>query len=300
MDKSMYDDDIQGLGGNGGQKVIEFPCECAEIAVELRPESPDTQSDAPEAILQAQSNELKPVDKNAIKIMPQGPVSTITGKVKLNCWEFKKCGREPGGVNAVTLGVCPVTVATTYDGLHDGKNAGRACWAVPFATTDGKMSFATKIRKCTQCDFHHLVISEEEKYQSALKHLKKFNKEERAKLLTEKKAEIFKQPGLVRHIFEKSKHTAYGEDAEVDSMFITLLIGWVSLCPSISILAGSLRVCKDDLIDELMVIDAIADNPRRRAAKTVFKTMFKAARKQFVGYFDPLVGIVKKKNYWKS
>ncbi|MBF0568098.1 MAG: hypothetical protein HQK95_04445 [Nitrospirae bacterium] len=218
-------------------------------------------------------------------------------KVKLNCWEFTNCGREPGGVNVEALGLCPVTVATSFDGLHGGKNAGRACWAVPFACgdPDGKMSVASKIRKCTKCEFHHLVIKEEEKYQSALKHLKKFNKEEKQKILKEKKTEVFKEPGLVRHIFEKSMHTAYGEDAEVDSLFITLLIGWVSLCPSVSFLEGSKRICKDDLVDELMVIDAIADHPRRRAAKTVAKTMLKAVGKQITRYFDPLVDITKAK-----
>jgi len=25
----------------------------------------------------------------------------------LNCWEFKKCGREPGGEKASELGICP-------------------------------------------------------------------------------------------------------------------------------------------------------------------------------------------------
>jgi len=28
---------------------------------------------------------------------------------KLNCWEFKKCGRQPGGPKVAELGVCPAT-----------------------------------------------------------------------------------------------------------------------------------------------------------------------------------------------
>ena len=32
-------------------------------------------------------------------------------KVKLNCWEFKKCGREPGGTNASQRETCPACVA---------------------------------------------------------------------------------------------------------------------------------------------------------------------------------------------
>jgi hypothetical protein len=27
--------------------------------------------------------------------------------MKVNCWEFKKCGRESQGPNAAELGVCP-------------------------------------------------------------------------------------------------------------------------------------------------------------------------------------------------
>ncbi|MBF0553011.1 MAG: hypothetical protein HQK96_00470 [Nitrospirae bacterium] len=260
-------DGIEGNGGNGGQKVLEAPQD--ELSDEIRPET----------------------QHSGIAL------AAVPGKVKLNCWEFNKCGREPGGVKVDELGVCPVTIATSFDGLHSGTNAGRACWAVPFACgdADGKMSVASKIRKCTKCEFHHLVIKEEEKYQSALKHLKKFNKEEKEKISKERKPEVFKEPGLVRHIFEKSMHTAYGEDAEVDSLFITLLIGWVSLCPSVSFLEGSKRICKDDLVDELMVIDAIADNPRRRAARTVAKTMLRAVGKQITRYFDPLVDIAKKK-----
>ncbi|MBF0319911.1 MAG: hypothetical protein HQL01_08950 [Nitrospirae bacterium] len=272
MDKDMYNK--INKAGNGRKKVLKAPeCDSAECEIGLA----------------VAENDTEPV------VSQSDPVPAPPKTAKLNCWEFKQCGRQPGGVNAEALGICPVTIATSYDGLHDGKNAGRSCWAVPFATTDGKMSFASKIRKCTKCEFHHLVISQEEKYQSALKHLKKFNKEEKAKLFKERKTEIFKEPSLVRHIFEKSKHTAYGEDAEVDSLFITLLIGWVSLCPSVSFLEGSKRICKDDLVDELMVIDAIADNPRRRAAKTVAKTMLKAVGKQISRYFDPLVDIVKKK-----
>ncbi|MGE5174112.1 MAG: two-CW domain-containing protein, partial [Betaproteobacteria bacterium] len=26
---------------------------------------------------------------------------------KLNCWEHKKCGRQPGGHKVAELGVCP-------------------------------------------------------------------------------------------------------------------------------------------------------------------------------------------------
>ncbi len=49
---------------------------------------------------------------------------------KLNCWEMKNCGREPGGAHANNLGICSATVETRLDGIHDGRNAGRSCWVV--------------------------------------------------------------------------------------------------------------------------------------------------------------------------
>lgn len=53
--------------------------------------------------------------------------TSIRQWVKLNYWEYKKCGRQPEGHKSQELDVCPVT---TYNALHDahgGKNAGRAC-----------------------------------------------------------------------------------------------------------------------------------------------------------------------------
>ncbi|MBF0564266.1 MAG: hypothetical protein HQK89_03390 [Nitrospirae bacterium] len=199
---------------------------------------------------------------------------------KLNCWQFKQCGREPGGKNSVSIGICPVATAANFNGLHGGENGGRACWAVPSTLCENSGNLASKIRNCTTCEFHQLVIKEEKKYQSAVVHMKKAKQDE--------KARIFKEPGFLKHIYAKSKHTAYDDSFEIDSIFITLLIGWVSLCPSVSMLAGSKRLCKDDLVDELMVIDAIADKPRRRAAHTVAKTMIKAIGRQADGYFEPL------------
>lgn len=63
----------------------------------------------------------------------------------LNCWEFKKCGREPGGAKAGELGVCPA--------YPDG---GRNCAAVAGTFCGGKVqgSFATKVQSCKKCDFY--------------------------------------------------------------------------------------------------------------------------------------------------
>ncbi|KJU86516.1 hypothetical protein MBAV_001287 [Candidatus Magnetobacterium bavaricum] len=234
---------------------------------------------------------IKETGQETVKVVQQKveiPEILPLRQDKQNCWEYKLCGRQPGGKNAERFGICPVTTADAFDGLHGGTNAGRACWAVavPLADTDNKGGIAAKIKNCTTCSFHQLVINQETEYQSAVQYLKKSKEEEKAK--------VFKEPSFIKHIYEKSKRTAFDDSFEVNSIMISLLIGWVSMCPSVSMLADSKRLCKDDLVDELMVIDAIADNPRSRALNTVAKTMLKAVRRQVSGYFDPLVKIIKK------
>ncbi len=86
----------------------------------------------------------------------------------LNCWEFKKCGREPGGAKVNELGVCPATIEVKLHGTHGGKNAGRACWVVAGSMCGGKVqgTFAQKYGNCVKCDFFQRVkIEEREKYE---------------------------------------------------------------------------------------------------------------------------------------
>ncbi len=89
---------------------------------------------------------------------------------KLNCWEFKKCGREPGGDKTEELGVCPATTFTKLDGVHFGKNGGRACWVIAGTLCEGKEqgTFALKEANCVHCDFYKHVFKEEKSdFQSA-------------------------------------------------------------------------------------------------------------------------------------
>ncbi len=82
---------------------------------------------------------------------------------KQNCWDFKRCGREPGGLNAEELGICPAATEEKLDGVHGGKNAGRACWVVAGTFCEGKAqgSFAKKYDTCGKCDFYQSVWQEE-------------------------------------------------------------------------------------------------------------------------------------------
>jgi hypothetical protein len=83
--------------------------------------------------------------------------------MKLNCWEFKKCGREPGGVNVGELGVCPATTEKRLDGMYGGKNSGRTCWVVAGTYCEGEVqgTFGKKFGNCSKCDFYNLVKEEE-------------------------------------------------------------------------------------------------------------------------------------------
>jgi len=82
---------------------------------------------------------------------------------KLNCWEFKKCGRESGGEKAEELGVCPATVDERTDGIHGGKKGGRCCWVITGTLCSGEVqgTFAKKHSNCKKCDFYALVDKEE-------------------------------------------------------------------------------------------------------------------------------------------
>ncbi len=103
---------------------------------------------------------------------------------KLNCWEFKKCGRVSGGEHEKDLGVCPVTAEKRLNGVHDGTNAGRACWVVAGTLCGGIVqgSFAKKYEHCEKCDFYQAVKKEEGyKYELAILLLKRLKTDETKK-----------------------------------------------------------------------------------------------------------------------
>jgi len=97
--------------------------------------------------------------------------------IKLNCWEVKQCGREPGG-RRQDLGTCPASVENRLQGAHGGANAGRACWVVvgTLCRNCVQGTFAKKIQSCENCDFFNLVKQEEgEEYILAVHLLEKLD-----------------------------------------------------------------------------------------------------------------------------
>ena len=80
-----------------------------------------------------------------------------------NCWEMKKCGRQPGGSNAEELGVCPAALPNEYDGVNKGNHGGRFCWAIAGTLCGGKVqgTYARKFMCCLDCEFLKQVNEDE-------------------------------------------------------------------------------------------------------------------------------------------
>ena len=82
---------------------------------------------------------------------------------KKNCWEFKKCGREKGGVKSIELGICPASSEERVNGMNEGTNGGRICWVLAGTLCKGEIqgTFALKLENCLKCDFYKQVSEED-------------------------------------------------------------------------------------------------------------------------------------------
>ena len=80
-----------------------------------------------------------------------------------NCWEVQQCGREPGGVNADSLGICEAAVSRVYDGVNEGQFGGRFCWAIAGTLCGGQVqgTMAQKVTNCMLCPFYAQVVAEQ-------------------------------------------------------------------------------------------------------------------------------------------
>lgn len=87
-------------------------------------------------------------------------------KGKVNCWEFMRCGRQPGGKNVPDQGVCPAPLETSGNGINGGINGGRCCWAIAGTLCYGDVhgNYAMKIQDCMDCNFFWAVADEENEF----------------------------------------------------------------------------------------------------------------------------------------
>ncbi len=82
-----------------------------------------------------------------------------------NCWEVKKCGRQPGGPKIGELGVCAASTERRAHRLNQGTNGGRVCWAIAGTLCRGQKqgTYAMKLADCMKCEFFQEVQCEEGK-----------------------------------------------------------------------------------------------------------------------------------------
>ncbi len=80
-----------------------------------------------------------------------------------------KCGRNHGEGSDAREHACPTFSEIRLDGIHGGRNAGRACWVVAGTMCGGDTQglFASKLGKCVMCDFYKMVrLEEKENFRS--------------------------------------------------------------------------------------------------------------------------------------
>jgi hypothetical protein len=77
----------------------------------------------------------------------------------INCWEFKKCGRELGGEHASVDGVCPAAIESRANGIHQGKNGGRCCWVITdsYCKINEEGDVSGQFVQCRNCEFYAIV-----------------------------------------------------------------------------------------------------------------------------------------------
>jgi len=80
----------------------------------------------------------------------------------MDCWEFKGCGREPGGHSVGKTGVCPAAVFEPANGYLGGKNGGRACAFITgtFCEEVVQGTYRDKSKNCWDCDFYRALRRE--------------------------------------------------------------------------------------------------------------------------------------------
>jgi hypothetical protein len=82
-----------------------------------------------------------------------------------NCWEHMECGREPGGKNQDSLGVCPVTKYHLADGFFCGRDGGGGCAFIVGSFSPGEFEDQCGAnRDCKKCRYYLHMTS---KYKSS-------------------------------------------------------------------------------------------------------------------------------------
>ncbi|MBF0438327.1 MAG: hypothetical protein HQL93_04310 [Magnetococcales bacterium] len=72
----------------------------------------------------------------------------------MNCWEFKKCGKE---------NTCVAGISAKFDGYFGGKNGGRFCAFID-GTECASGKYSSSLEKftnhCSSCDFYKKLMKD--------------------------------------------------------------------------------------------------------------------------------------------
>ena len=79
---------------------------------------------------------------------------------RLNCWEFKKCGRKQSWTSTNCSDVCAASTEERFDQMNHGMNGGRVCWLIKQMAAERKDK-GFGMMHCCRCDFFHLVAKQE-------------------------------------------------------------------------------------------------------------------------------------------
>lgn len=88
---------------------------------------------------------------------------TKTSGNRMNCWEANNCTHNPDREGKGGCALCPAARPGKFDGVNNGRFAGRFCWAVAGTFCEGRIQgiFARKFVECLSCKFFQQVDKEE-------------------------------------------------------------------------------------------------------------------------------------------
>jgi hypothetical protein len=106
--------------------------------------------------------------------MGKDPGKNPESDTRVNCWEYMRCERQPGGKLAERYGVCPTPLERTGNGINGGENGGRCCWAIAGTLCFGEPhgTFAQKFQDCMDCAFFWMVSDEETDFARSINSLR--------------------------------------------------------------------------------------------------------------------------------
>ena len=84
--------------------------------------------------------------------------------VKRNCWQIRACGLGPRtAAEPRSRRVCPAALPGVFEGVNQGQNRGRFCWAIEGTLCDEQVQHRAgeRLKLCLQCEVMQEVCGDE-------------------------------------------------------------------------------------------------------------------------------------------